>query len=378
MPRHFTISYSRSCLGHSSYRGETHTRRPLQPADTLIHCAETLPLSMQKPLVSGSGEALLHGAGLVIQGIELGEVELERGRNSKTYRHRLRAGMDRFLTFLESKQVGPAWYQNPTLANQLLVDCISDMHDNKVAICHARHVILAVQTCHRHLKGSLGRAWDCLRSWQLKLPTWSRIPIPILVLRSMFATALTCAIQEPAHCCHWFVFAILIRIGCSGLLRLGELMKLTAADVRVPQSSWEPQAVVLRFTEPKNKSCLGRFQFTSIHDGGIVAWLRWLTAGMEPTARLWPGSQALFPNVWQLCVGKLACESLGNYTRISASAWRNSSFPTTSEYSIAQDCRPLASRFIARTLHSACHVAPMFVSAIRSCSRSRCRTGSRH
>ena len=88
-------------------------------------------------------------------------------------------------------------------------------------------------------------------------------------------------------------------------------MELTAADVRVLQSSWEPQAVVLRLTEPKNNSCLGRFQFTSIHDGGIVASLRWLTAGMEPAARLWLGSHALFTACWKICVGQLGYESLG-------------------------------------------------------------------
>ena len=254
---------------------------------------------------------LLHGEGATLNGVEIAEVALERSRTSKTYRCRLKDGMDRFLLHLARVGVKGEWWNNPVLTNQLLVNVINEMKDNKVAICHARHVILAVQTCHRQLKGSLGRAWDCLRSWQLDLPTWSRVPIPILLLRSMFATAVGLALAETAHACHWFVFAILIRVGFAGLLRPGELMKLTAADVRLPQSEWEPGVVILRLMEPKNKSCLGRYQFTSIHDESLVRWLRWLTAGMEPSAKLWPGSQALFTKFWKRCVHLLNYTALG-------------------------------------------------------------------
>ena len=217
--------------------------------------------------------------------------------------------MTTFLEFTKQKGVQTDWWANSVLTNQLLVELVNEMHDNKVAICHARHVILAVQTCHRQLKGSLGRAWDCLRAWQLSVPTWSRIPMPLLILRSMFATALLFALDEPTV--HWYVFAVLLRLGHAGLLRPIELMKLTAEDIRLPQSQWEPQVAVLRLVEPKNKSCLGRYQFTTINDPDLVLWLGWLTQGMIPHARLWPGSQPLFTKYFKRVLRRLGYERLG-------------------------------------------------------------------
>ena len=236
-------------------------------------------------------------------------MHLEATKNSSTYRHRLREGMARFLQFLERRRVVCDWWLDVMLVNQLLVDLINEMHEEKVAICHARHCILAVQTAHRNLKGCLGRAWDCLKAWQLRQPSWSRVPIPILILRTMFAAALLQAQAEPTA--QWYCFAVLIRLGFAGLLRPIELMKLRAEDVRLPQSDWEPRVVVLRLVEPKNKSCLGRYQFTTIDEPELVSWLGWLVAGLPPDAHIWPGSQALFTKHWKRIITLLGIGRLG-------------------------------------------------------------------
>ena len=145
------------------------------------------------------------------------------------------------------------------LFNQLLGDLIHEMHENKVALCHARHTILAVKTAHRNVKGNLGRASDCLKTWQMRQPSWSRVPMPILILRTLFASTLLMALSESTA--QWYTFAVLIRLGFMGLLRPIELMKLRAEDVRLPQSQWESRVLSLRLVEPKNKACLGRYQF---------------------------------------------------------------------------------------------------------------------
>ena len=108
--------------------------------------------------------------------------------------------------------------------------------------------------------------------------------MPILILRTMFATALSQALADPTA--QWYCFAVLIRLGFVGLLTPIEIMKLKAEDVRLPQSEWEPRVVVLRLVEPKNKSCLGRYQFTTIDEPELASWLEWLVAGLPPEAHL--------------------------------------------------------------------------------------------
>ena len=145
-----------------------------------------------------------------------------------------------------------AWWLDIVLVNQLFVDLVNEMHENKIALCHARHTVLALQTAQRNLKGNLGRAWDCLKTWQMRQPSCSRVPMPILILRTLFAPTLLMALSEPTA--QWYTFAVLIRLGYVGPLRPIELMKLCAEDVRLPQSEWESRVLVLGLVEPKNKA----------------------------------------------------------------------------------------------------------------------------
>ena len=83
-----------------------------------------------------------------------------------------------------------------------------------------------------------------------------------MILRTLFASSLLMALSEPTA--QWYTFAVLTPLGFMDLLRPIELMKLRAEVVRLPQSEWEPRVLVLRLVEPKNKACLGRYQFTTM------------------------------------------------------------------------------------------------------------------
>ena len=72
--------------------------------------------------------------------------------------------------------------------------------------------------------------------------------MPILILRTLFASTLLMALSEPAA--QWYIFAVLIRLSFMGFLIPIELMKLRAEDVRLPQSEWEARVLVLRLGEP--------------------------------------------------------------------------------------------------------------------------------
>ena len=133
--------------------------------------------------------------------------------------------------------------------------------------------------------------------------------MPILIMRTLFASTLLMALSEPTP--QWYTFTVLIRLGFTGLLKPVELMKLRAEDVRPSQSEWEPRVPVHRLVEPKNKACLGRYQFTTIDEPELVAWVEWLVKGMPPEAHLWPGSQALFTKHWKKSIATVGLGHLG-------------------------------------------------------------------
>ena len=112
---------------------------------------------------------------------------LETTRTSRTDRHRLHQALALLLHWisLSAWAVAESWDCAST-ANQVLCEFIEWQHSSGSAICHSRPSILAVQTAFRDLKGKLGRCWECLQSWQLKLPLKSRRPIPEELVNGMF------------------------------------------------------------------------------------------------------------------------------------------------------------------------------------------------
>ena len=69
----------------------------------------------------------------------MNEVTLEKEKNSLAYRHRLRDGMSRFQDIILRRGVNCAWWVDLVLVNQLLVDLVNEMHENKIVVCDARH-----------------------------------------------------------------------------------------------------------------------------------------------------------------------------------------------------------------------------------------------
>ena len=264
--------------------------------------------SQPSPIVSGT--ELLHGAGVSRDGVAVQGVQLESSKSSATYRARLQWCLAFFVQWLTLRSVTSEWWQDEVVANQLLCDCIQYMYENKIAMQRARRMILGVQTAYKPLRGRLGRAWSCLATWQMKVPTWSRVPLTADLLHAMFSTALAMAFENSREACLWMAFGILLRVGFVGLLRPKELVNCRACDVRLPRTRWEPKSVVLRLVEPKNKASLGRYQFVLIKDASLVDWLCWMLEGISPMARLWPSSQSSFSKFFRRCLERLGLTRL--------------------------------------------------------------------
>ena len=141
----FTIMHG----ARSKLTGRGFRKQPQQDATQTL-CAEIGPTSPQRASKRDSCTELLHGAGAVVGGVQVREVTLEQEKNSHAYRLRLREGLARFQDYVQKRSITCQWWLDVILVNQLLVDCINEMHENKIALCHARHLILAIQTTHRN------------------------------------------------------------------------------------------------------------------------------------------------------------------------------------------------------------------------------------
>ena len=260
-----------------------------------------------------SGKGLVPGEGTELGGVTIHELDLEASRTTRTYRQRLLFCLTCFLQWIARRQVMVVgdWWDNVDITNQLLVEFVSWTKEEKWAIWKARHAILAVQTMHHPLKGKLGRAWNCLRSWQMTIPTLSRIPMPVHVLRAMFITALLFASEEPHNAALWYSFAVLVRVGHEGLLRPGEMTELRAADFRLPQSAWEPLVAVVTILDAKNRASLGRYQFVLLDQVATVRWVEWLLSGLPYDTKLWGASHYKFCTFFQRVLARLRLTRLG-------------------------------------------------------------------
>jgi len=244
--------------------------------------------------------------------IEMREVELETTRTSRSYRARLQCSLALFIEFLALCNVGAtAWWRCEAATNQLLCEFIEHSRAIGRPIAYARHAILGVQTCHKHLRGHLYRAWQCLKSWQQTIPLNSRPPITVDLVRAIFAMSIAEALAASSGALEMVSFAVLVRVGFECLLRSGEIVKLLVGDIRLPQSRYEPRVAVVTLRDPKNRAAMGRFQFAMIRDTALVDWLIWITAGLGPHVRLWPGSAAKFGKTFKRIQARLGLERLG-------------------------------------------------------------------
>ncbi len=244
-------------------------------------------------------------------GVLIEEVALEEGMHSRTYRGRLLTCLTVFLKWVASVHAHEKWFEDEVLANQLLCNFVQSLCSNNEALWKARHTVLAVQTSFRHLKGRLGRAWNAVKAWQMRVPVHSRIPLTPDILRAMFALALTFGVSNSKDAHLWFSFAVCLRLGFAALLRPSELTKLRVGDLRLPRSQWEPFTLVVTLLDPKNKASLGRYQFVMVDDPGLVKWVMWLTAGWPGCVKLWPSSHGKFIKFFKHCVARLGLERLG-------------------------------------------------------------------
>jgi integrase len=192
--------------------------------------------------------------------------------------------------------------------SSLLSHYTQNCKSTSVKIWWARYAIVGIQTIARHLKGRLKRAWDTLKAWQLQLPVRNRAPIPLEIVNSMALVLVERGCRHRYDLPACFSCALLVRVGFHALCRPGELLNLTVGDINLSLEGDLP--TVLAIGDPKNRGALGRAQFRLVRDAGTTAWLRWFTAGLPPSTKLWGSSAAAFRKLWNWSLETLELDGM--------------------------------------------------------------------
>lgn len=247
----------------------------------------------------------------------LGNGKLRWGKFSASYRARLLEGARVLAVFLQDH--GQNWQLISTgrskVLDTILEEFIRNMHESgeKSALRVAKHALLYVQTARPRLRKTLKLSWNAIRVWEEQVPSCYRPPLPLPLL-----VAITCLTRVRAEresregtTSLWYIFGALVNLAFFALLRPGELMKLKASDVTLPNSvSLGAAFSVIRIERPKNARQMGQQQFAEVHHPDIVNWVAWLVKTTNPVRTLWPSSATKFRSMFRNTCMKLGLEGL--------------------------------------------------------------------
>ena len=170
-----------------------------------------------------------------------------------------------------------------------------------------KHALLACQHVYPHLKGKLQVSWSNLKTWEEQRIAHLRPPIPVPIW--MLALGLVRAHEKletnPKNQWAWKVFGVLLEVGLLCMLRPGELLNLTHADVSLPGSFvMSRQHAALRISSPKNRRQFGTYQFVLLkHPNAINGLASIFQEGKTTT--LWPLSVREFGNHFKMIMKEL-------------------------------------------------------------------------
>ena len=257
----------------------------------------------------------------VVGCVLLEETSLEKSRLSGVYRGRLSEGYSLFLNWMGQHHPGSDLdHISLQLANQILVNFVNHLWNiapTKFSV--AKHAILSVQHQHLRLKGNIVRVWQCLQSWRFKCDENNRVPMSLDVLEALFGVCVAQAFAgNEKDRGLWLSLGVLLRVGFFGLCRPGELLALTASQVKVVTTlpSWQTVISVLK---PKNRGALGRVQFRLADDHCTATHVSWLVDGLNGSYKIWGSSRDRCMQLYKTALKILNLESVG-YTLASLRA----------------------------------------------------------
>lgn len=195
------------------------------------------------------------------------------------------------------------------LLDQLLDEFVNHLYQNKSKrrgiIRVAKRAILFVQTIRPDVRTQLKTCWTTIKAWQEQEPSQLRAPMPLVLMMAMLCKARLIGLQAGPGATQqkMFLLSALIGLGFFGLLRPGELMKLTREDIEIPnRMSLGLPWVTVRIRRPKNFRQLGHAQFAVVKQPDVCNWITWMYYQAKPGQPLWPHSTTAFRTMFkQVC-----------------------------------------------------------------------------
>ena len=225
-----------------------------------------------------------------------------------SYLRQLVTSLRLFRRFLSVHAPAASPPRGPRETDSALVLFIQHCYNTKVAYHVAACAVLAVQ--HKFSwSGRLQKSWKALKKWKLNMPSKSRAPLPISLLRAFVLHGFSRAVAAGGClAAQWFSFSILIWLAFDGLLRPKEVAGLLRRDVLFPsESGFDGAAVVLTLHLPKTRRAFGRTQFVMVDNPSLCSWLRWWCFDLPQDSALFPGSQRSFAMLFGSVAQALDC-----------------------------------------------------------------------
>ena len=134
------------------------------------------------------------------------------------------------------------------------------------------------------IKKQLAPAWDIAFAWLVDEPHQHNPALPLSVLLAMLTVALTWG---------WPFEAAVISLCWAGIMRIGEVLQASRADLILPQDQAPGfDFILLRIKEPKTRGRHARHQAARIDQSDVVALVSAVYGPMAPSEALWPFSAA--------------------------------------------------------------------------------------
>ena len=230
---------------------------------------------------------------------------------SKQYKDRLLAGRDALMIWFV-QNYGPLQDlpRHAAHVDRVLCDYVNAVRVQGCELWVAKHALLYAQAEKRTLRHKLPLAWDAISVWQNSRPTYNRFPVPLLLLKAMFAVALNNTLIYVREAQAYVAVAILIRVAFWGLLRPMEFLSLTVRDILIAENQDGVLTAILALVAPKNRLFFGKHQYVIISEAGTVKWLQWYIVGRPPAQKLWPFARKRFVTIWQRLLQDLDLSAL--------------------------------------------------------------------
>ena len=180
----------------------------------------------------------------------------------------------------------------PMIASQLLRQYGLHCYESGEAMYELRHLLVSAGQQYPALKPMLGPALDVLARWEEIRPVQHRIPLPEILFKAMFATAVAKG---------WKRWAATFLLGYEGIARIGEVLQAFRRDLVLPSDLFDCDhtAAFLRVRKPKSRRRgKGRVQHLKIERPEAVRFLDAVFCELEAFLPLFPLSAGVFRARW--------------------------------------------------------------------------------